>query len=122
MLNVLVPKIKFQTVTTPDGNPETIPTNINIEIPLPIPLLVICSPSHIRSAVPVISDNTVINPPKKLVSKNIPVDLYDKNIPKPSTNARSIVSIFVYLFTFIVPSSPPSLINLSKDGITIDNN
>ena len=46
-----------------------------IEIPFPIPFVVICSPSHIRSAVPVINDNTTINPVKKPSPINIPDDL-----------------------------------------------
>ena len=106
----------------PLGNPDIIPTNIIIDIPFPIPLLVICSPSHIKSAVPAIRDITVNAPPIKLVSKNIPEDLYEKKIPNPSIKARTIVSIFVYLLIFVLPSSPPSLVNLSNAGITIPNN
>ena len=42
--------------------------------------------------------------------------------PIPSTTANIIVNIFVYLFIFCFPSSPPSLVNFSNDGITNPNN
>ena len=35
---------------------------------------------------------------------------------------NTIVRIFVYLLIFFLPSSPPSLVNFSKDGIIIPNN
>ena len=77
------------------GSPAIIPTNIIIDIPLPIPLLVICSPSHIKSAVPAISDKTTVNPVKFPVLINIPEFLYDRYIPRPSTKAKNNVRIFV---------------------------
>ena len=48
--------------------------------------------------------------------------LYVKYNPSASTKAKNNVSIFVYLFTFAFPSSPPSLIALSREGITIPSN
>jgi hypothetical protein len=37
------------------GRPEMMPERMIIEMPLPMPRSVICSPSHIRNIVPVIS-------------------------------------------------------------------
>ena len=75
MLNAPLANINPIIAVTDFGNPAIIPTKINIEIPFPIPFVVICSPSHIRSAVPVINDNTTINPVKKPSPINIPDDL-----------------------------------------------
>ena len=41
------------------GIPTTIPANINKEIPFPIPRSLICSPTHIRKAVPAVNVITV---------------------------------------------------------------
>jgi len=41
------------------GRPATIPAKIIIDIPLPIPFSLICSPSHIKNRVPVVSVTTV---------------------------------------------------------------
>ena len=99
-----------------------IPTNIIIDIPFPIPLLVICSPSHIKSAVPAINDITTIAPVNIPEFIKIPEFLYERYIPNPSTRANTNVSNFVYLFILALPSSPPSFTIFSKDGITIANN
>jgi len=122
VLNPLSVKINPHNVVTKLGSPETIPTNIIIEIPFPIPLLVIWSPNHINSEVPPTSPTTTNAPVKKSVLTNIPALLYDKNNPIASTKAKIIVIILVYLSIFFLPSSPPSLVNLSKDGIIIANN
>ena len=114
--------IKFQIEVTALGKPATIPTNIIIEIPLPIPLLVISSPSHISKAVPAINDITTVAPVINPLSMNIPIELYDRYNANPSIKARNTVRIFVYLLIFFLPSSPPSLVNLSKAGITMLNN
>ena len=58
----------------------------------------------------------------KFVFTNIPEDLYDTNTPMASTKANTKVNIFVYLLIFFLPSSPPSFVNLSKDGIIIATN
>ena len=42
----------------PFGRPTTIPVKISSDIPLPIPRSVICSPSHMMNAVPVVSVST----------------------------------------------------------------
>ena len=122
VLNAPVPNIKSQIIVTALGNPEMIPTNIIIEIPFPIPLFVIWSPNHIKSDVPAISEITTKNPVKKSVLTNIPEDLYVKYNPIPSISASTIVKSLVYLFIAFLPSSPPSFINLSNEGITIPNN
>ena len=46
--------------TSPLGNLATMPAKMMREIPLPIPRSVICSPSHIRNAVPEVSVMTVM--------------------------------------------------------------
>ena len=108
-------------MVTAAGKPEIIPTKIIIEIPFPIPLSVICSPSHIKSAVPVINEITTKKPVKNPSPTKIPEDLYDKYNPIPSTKASTIVKNFVYLLILFLPSSPPSFIILSSEGITIAN-
>ena len=39
---------------TPRGNPTTIPAKISSDMPLPTPRSVICSPSHMMKALPVV--------------------------------------------------------------------
>ena len=114
--------IKFHIVVTAPGNPDIIPINIIIDIPFPIPLLVICSPSHISKDVPATNEATTNVPVSHPSLINIPDFLYDKYIPIDSTKANIIVIIFVYLFITLLPSSPPSLVNLSSEGIIIANN
>ena len=46
--------------TSPLGNRATMPAKMMREIPLPIPRSVICSPSHIRNAVPEVRVMTVM--------------------------------------------------------------
>ena len=111
--------IKFHNVTNPLGKPDIIPININNDIPFPIPFAVICSPNHIRMDVPVTNPVTTNAPVRNESSTNIPADLYDKYNPIPSTKANIIVNIFVYLLIFCLPTSPPSLVSLSKAGIII---
>ena len=47
-------------VITARGRPLTIPAKMMSDIPLPMPRSVICSPSHMMNAVPVVSVSTVI--------------------------------------------------------------
>ena len=42
------------------GRPATMPAKMIIEMPLPMPRSVICSPSHMRNIVPVMSVITVV--------------------------------------------------------------
>ena len=70
--------IKFHKVVIPLGNLDIIPIKINNDIPFPIPFAVICSPNHINIDVPATNPVTTNNPVKKLLSTNIPADLYDK--------------------------------------------
>ena len=44
----------------PRGRPTTMPAKISKLMPLPMPRSVICSPSHMMKAVPVVSVITVI--------------------------------------------------------------
>jgi hypothetical protein len=45
----------------PRGKPTTIPAKMSRLIPLPMPRSVICSPSHMMKAVPVVRVRTVMN-------------------------------------------------------------
>ena len=76
--NPVAVNIKFLSVVTNPGNPETIPTKINIEIPFSIPDLVICSPSQISIDVPATKDITTMNPVKNPGLMNMPEELYEK--------------------------------------------
>ena len=75
VLNPVSVTIKFHKETTVAGNLDIIPIKIIIEIPFPIPLFVICSPSHINIAVPVIKETTTNKPVKNPGLINIPEDL-----------------------------------------------
>ncbi len=46
---------------TARGKPTTMPTKMMSDMPLPMPRSLICSPSHMMKAEPVVSVNTVIN-------------------------------------------------------------
>ena len=48
---------------------------------------------------------------------DMPANYGAKYIPIDSTNANTTVNIFVYLFIFFLPTSPPSFVNLSNEGI-----
>ena len=49
----------FHQALIPIGRLVRIEARMRIEMPLPIPRFVICSPSHIRSTVPVVSETTM---------------------------------------------------------------
>ena len=121
-----VTNINLYIVVTADGNEDIIPINIINDIPFPIPLFVICSPSHISNAVPATNDITtrapVVNPWLINTPYALYALLYVKYRPIASIKANTNVNIFVYLLIFSLPSSPPSLINFSNEGITIPNN
>ena len=72
VLNPALVNANWYNVFKAFGNEDIIPTKIIIEIPFPIPLLVICSPSHIRSAVPVTNERTINAPVPKLGFSNTP--------------------------------------------------
>ena len=57
---------------TPRGKPTTMPAKISNDMPLPMPRSVICSPSHMMKALPVVSVSMVIrmNPGPGLVTKS----------------------------------------------------
>ena len=46
--------------TTPRGRPTTMPAKISSDIPLPTPRSVICSPSHMMNALPVVRVSIVM--------------------------------------------------------------
>ena len=75
VLNVPLPNTNPHKVVATDGKLETIPIKIIIEIPFPIPLFVICSPNHIRSAVPATNESTTNIPVKNPGLTNTPEDL-----------------------------------------------
>ncbi len=47
---------------TPPGMPSTIPAKMMSEMPLPMPRSVICSPTHMMKAVPVVSVSMLMHP------------------------------------------------------------
>ena len=49
-----------KVVMTALGRPDTMPAKMIRETPLPMPRSVICSPSHIRKMVPVVSATTAV--------------------------------------------------------------
>ena len=51
--------IGLEGSTSADGRPATMPAKMMSEMPLPMPRSVICSPSHMMNAVPVVSDSMV---------------------------------------------------------------
>jgi hypothetical protein len=53
--------IRPRVSINPLGNATTIPAKMSRLIPLPIPRSVICSPSHMTNAVPVVRVRTVIS-------------------------------------------------------------
>lgn len=110
------------SLITEFGNDATIPANISIEIPLPIPFFVIFSPSHTKNAVPAKNDITTVIPVIHPGFINNPCLLYAIYNPAPCINASIKVIIFVYLFIFCFPCSPPSFIIISSDGNNIPNN
>jgi hypothetical protein len=61
---VIAPQVPFlafsQRSSTPRGRPTTMPAKISSDIPLPMPRSVICSPSHMTNALPVVRVNIVI--------------------------------------------------------------
>ncbi len=62
--NVIAPHAAFLAFsiksTTPRGKPTTMPAKISSDIPLPTPRSVICSPSHMMNALPVVRVSMVI--------------------------------------------------------------
>ena len=63
--NVAAPQAAFLALsirsTTPRGKPTTMPAKISSDIPLPTPRSVICSPSHMMNALPVVRVSMVMN-------------------------------------------------------------
>ena len=49
------------STSTAAGKPTTMPAKMMSDMPLPMPRSVICSPSHMMKAVPVVSVSTVIS-------------------------------------------------------------
>ena len=54
-------RIRVNVRTSPLGNRATIPAKMIRDMPFPIPLSVICSPSHMRNAVPEVNVSTVMS-------------------------------------------------------------
>ena len=102
------------------GSRATIPAKMISEIPLPIPRSVICSPSHIRNAVPAVSVMTVISRNGQPgFSTNAPWFMPSSPIamPNPWIIAMPMVPKRVYWMIFFRPRSP-SLASLARCGIT----
>jgi preprotein translocase subunit SecY len=78
---------KVKSWVIPSGMSATMPAKMMSEMPLPMPRSVICSPSHIRNAVPVVRERTVSS--RKLqpgsVTTSPPVKPPPPPRPKPSS-------------------------------------
>ena len=94
----------------------TIPAKIITEIPFPIPFSVICSPIHIRNAVPAVKESVIVINPIIPVSSSAPELLRLMYKPAAWMNAKITVPYLVHLAITFLPSSP-SLDNLSRAGI-----
>ena len=70
----LITKTRCQICCIAEGRPMTMPVKIISDIPLPMPRSVICSPSHMMKAVPVVSVIIVITtkPQPGLITKPPP--------------------------------------------------
>ena len=60
MIDMLPVRRSWNVFTRARGRPTTMPAKMINEMPLPTPRSVICSPSHITNAVPVVSVSTVM--------------------------------------------------------------
>ena len=102
-LNVLI---------TAEGSPATMPEKMMREIPFPIPRSVICSPSHIRNAVPAVRVMTASsrNPQPPMGTTMAPPGLAILSrpiaIPNPWMMLRTMVPYLVYWTIFFRPCSP----------------
>ena len=68
------------------ASPTAIPEKINNEMPLPMPRSVICSPSHIRKAVPVVKVRIVMK-------RNAQPGVSTKGIPEGLVVRSSVMAI-----------------------------
>ena len=90
---------------------------------MPIPLSVICSPSHIRNAVPAVSVSTVINlkdqPGKSTMASPAGpfIDSSPMPIIVPCTRLKTTVKYLVYWVMVFLPDSP-SFESRSRCGTT----
>ena len=103
---------------TADGSPTTMPAKMMREMPFPMPRSVICSPSHMTKAVPVVRVRIAIRtngifPPSdvgSLKTRNFPVGVVaaqsQRAIPAPWTTERTTVPYRVYCVIFRRPISP----------------
>ena len=111
--SVSLPQISWQA----DGSLAMIPAKMISEIPLPIPCSLICSPSHMRKAVPAVSTMTITMTENTSVLMraclNSPIVT-----PIACTTARATVRYLVYCAIFFLPSVP-SLDSLSSAGTAI---
>ena len=102
---------------TVNGNLDIIPPNIISDIPFPIPFSVICSPNHIRKAVPAVKVNTTTAIEKKSVFINALLN-NPTLTPIAWINASTTVKYLVNCAIFLLPASP-CLANSSKAGIAM---
>ena len=107
------------------GKPATMPAKMISEMPFPIPRSVICSPSHMTKAVPVVRVRTasITNGifPMSRRTRGRPlgavVDHSQRAMPLPWTTERTTVPYRVYCVIFRRPSSP-SFESFSRNGQT----
>ena len=105
------------TPLTADGSLATIPPKIIIEIPFPMPYSLICSPSHIRNAVPAVRTMMMVIMLKALLST---IALLNRPIVRPTAwiSPSTTVMYLVIAAIFLRPSAP-SLARRSKYGNAI---
>ena len=74
------------------GSPTTIPVKMMSDMPLPTPRSLICSPSHIMNAVPVVRESTVsIEKPNPGLMTTPCTDMRPCEMPKDCRTERMMV-------------------------------
>ena len=94
----------------PAGSPATIPVKMMSDMPLPMPRSVICSPSHMMKAVPVVNVSThrKRNRSDDMVTMVAPVELFVSvsAMANDCTIASSTVTYRVHCVILRRPTSP----------------
>ena len=113
---LIVPTERYsKIIIMPSGNLEMTPAKMMREMPLPIPFAVICSPSHIKNAVPAVNVSAIrrTDPtPGYMIASLRPYA-----IPSAWINPRSTVPYRVVCVIFLRPSMP-SFDHCSNFGTT----
>ena len=103
----------------PLGILATMPAKIISEIPFPIPLSLICSPSHMRKAVPAVSTSIIT-----MTENTLSSTMASLNSPMVSPTAcinPSTTVIYLVICTIFLRPSVPSCASRWKYGNAIDS-